>query len=65
MIQYREIEFVESACKHGIEENEIEECLFNEEEPPLILRSTQDQRVKVAYGRTFGGRYLKTRIKKE
>lgn len=58
MDEYIEIHYAESAFKHGIPALEIEECLFNEEEPPLILRSKQDTSVKVAYGQSYSGQYL-------
>ncbi|MEZ0374395.1 MAG: hypothetical protein ACAI44_35235 [Candidatus Sericytochromatia bacterium] len=53
-----EVQYADSAFKHGIPPIEIEECLFNEDAPPLILRSSQDASVKVAYGQSYSGQYL-------
>lgn len=58
MDEFIEVTYVESAFKHGIPEVEIEECLFNEDDLPLILRSKQDESVKVAYGQSYSGQYL-------
>lgn len=58
MDEFIALEYVPSAFKHGIPDVEIEECLFNEDDPPLILRSRQDASVKVAYGQSYSGQYL-------
>lgn len=58
MDEFIEVQYAASAFKHGIPEIEMEECLFNEDDPPLILRSKQDASVKVAYGQSYSGQYL-------
>ncbi|MEZ0374916.1 MAG: hypothetical protein ACAI44_37870, partial [Candidatus Sericytochromatia bacterium] len=53
-----DLQYTESAFRHGISDIEIEECLFNEDTPPLILRSKQDASVKIALGQSCSGQYL-------
>ena len=45
---------------HGVDEDEVEEVL---ERPDEVLRGGRGSRI--AYGRTFGGRYLKVVYKEE
>ena len=43
-------------ARHSVSPEEVEEALFNEDEPPLILRGREGR--YLSYGKTGGGRFL-------
>jgi uncharacterized DUF497 family protein len=47
---------VDHIGRHSVSPEEVEEALFNEEEPPLILRGREGR--YLSYGKTGGGRFL-------
>jgi uncharacterized DUF497 family protein len=49
-------DMVDHISRHGVSPEEVEEVLFDEEEPPLILKGRDGK--YLAYGKTGGGRYL-------
>lgn len=49
-------ETVAHIARHSVDPEEVEEALFNEEEPPLILRGREGR--YLSYGKTGGGRFL-------
>jgi len=46
----------EHISRHSVSPEEVEEALFNEDEPPLILRGREGR--YLSYGKTAGGRFL-------
>lgn len=49
-------ETVDHISNHSVSPEEVEELLFNEESPPLIMRGKEGR--YLAYGKTGGGRLL-------
>ncbi len=49
-------ETVDHISNHSVSPEDVEEALFNDEDPPLIMRGKEDK--YLAYGRTHGGRLL-------
>jgi len=49
-------ETVDHISNHSVSPEEVEEALFNEEAPPLIMRGKEGRHL--AYGKTDGGRLL-------
>jgi len=47
---------VDHIGKHSVSPEEVEETLFNEDEPPLILRGREGR--YLSCGKTGGGRFL-------
>ena len=49
-------ETVDHISNHSVSPEEVEEVLFNEEAPPLVMRGRKG--THLAYGKTGGGRLL-------
>jgi len=49
-------ETVDHISNHSVSPEEVEEVLFNEEAPPLVMRGREGRHL--VYGRTAGGRLL-------
>jgi uncharacterized DUF497 family protein len=47
---------VDHIGRHSVSPEEAEETLFNQDEPPLILRGREGR--YLSYGKTGGGRFL-------
>lgn len=43
-------------AKHSVSPEEVEEVLFNDDDPPIIMRGKEGR--YLAYGKTQGGRFL-------
>lgn len=49
-------DMVDHISRHEVSPEEVEEALFDEEQPPLVLKGREGK--YLAYGKTGGGRYL-------
>jgi hypothetical protein len=49
-------ETVDHISNHSVSPEEVEEALFNDVDPPLIMRGKEGK--YLAYGKTNGGRFL-------
>jgi len=49
-------ETVDHISNHSVSPQEVEETLFNDIDPPLIMRGKEGK--YLAYGKTVGGRFL-------